>query len=323
MLNEEQNLQELYASISKVMSKISEDYRIVFVDDGSTDGTATVLRDLHRLDDRVAVIRFRKRFGQSAALTAGFRYASGDIIISMDSDLQNSPDDILKLLEKLNEGYDVVCGWRRDRKDSFFSKRVPSAISNWMARRLSGTMIHDFGCTMRAYKRTAVSGVHVYGELHRFLPALIAWKGFKVTEVPVSHHPRRHGKSKYGLRRIFRGLIDLITAYLLERYLSRPMHIFGLFGFVVGITGFALALYLAVLRLFYSIPIGERPLLLLAVLMILMGMQSAVIGLIGEMMTRYQIEAKDKVFYEIEEILFHQGYSEHNRARSREVCDLH
>jgi len=303
VFNEEQNLQELYASVSKTMSKISKDYRIVFVDDGSTDGTAPMLKDLHGLDDHVAVIRLRKRYGQSAALTAGFRHASGDIIISMDGDLQDSPNEIPLLLEKLGEGYDLVCGWRKDRRDPFFSKKLPSLLSNWLARRLSGIPIHDFGCTLRVYRRNVLQGLTIYGELHRFLPALIAWKGYRIAEVEVRHHTRKHGRSKYGVGRIFRGTIDIVTSFLLERYLSRPMHLFGLFGFVVGVTGFVLGLYLVVLKLFFGVPLGERPALLLSVLMIVAGMQSAMIGLIGEMLTRYQVEEESKVFYEIEETL--------------------
>jgi len=301
--NEQDNLSELYNRVSSAMSRLSQDYEIIFVDDGSTDQTRAILRGLHSQDRHVLVVRLRKNAGQSSALAAGFKNVSGEIIISMDADLQNDPSDIPKLLEKLEEGYDVVCGWRRRRDDPYLSKKLPSKVSNLLARRLSGVSIHDFGCTFRAYKRQVVRDLVLYGELHRFVPALAAWKGYTIGEVEVAHLARKHGKSKYGVGRVFRGGLDLVTAFLLERYLSRPMHLFGVFGLVVTLFGFVLLSYLVVLRVLYNVAIGERPLLLLSGLMVLVGLQSAIIGVIGEMLTRYQIEGGGKTFYDVEELL--------------------
>jgi len=299
VFDEEENVEPLYLALKPVLE--GHPYEIIFVDDGSRDRTFERLSEIARKDGRVKLVKFRKNFGQSAALAAGFERATGDLIITTDADLQNDPIDIPKLLSKLDEGYDIVCGWRKHRKDRYFGKRVPSKIFNWLASKSSGLDLHDFGCTLRAYRKDAVKDISLYGELHRYIPALAASKGFKVCEIVVSHHPRRYGRTKYGATRLMKGALDLLAVELVERYLARPMHLFGLLGFLSAAAGGIIAGYLAALRLLYDVPIGERPLLLLAVLLMVFGIQFVVFGLLGEMMTRYQYESGAKRFYEIQQ----------------------
>jgi len=301
--DEEQNISPLYLSLRPVLDKIGDEYEIIFVDDGSRDRTFEELSRTAEKDTHVKVIKFRRNFGQSAALAAGFEHATGDTVITMDGDLQNDAEDIPKLLEKLEEGYDVVCGWRKDRKDHFFRKKVPSKFFNWLASRTSGLNLHDFGCTLRVYRKDVVRNLSVYGELHRYIPALAASKGFKVDEVAVKHNPRRYGRTKYGAGRLMKGLLDLLAIRLLEKYLARPMHLFGMLGFLSTIAGVVIAVYLATLRLVYNVSISDRPLLLLAIVLIISGIQFIVVGLIGEMLTRYQHEYGGKKFYEVEALV--------------------
>jgi len=298
--NEQENIAPLYSSLKPVLNKLSETYEIIFVDDGSNDRTFEKLSRIATNDPHVKVIRFRRNFGQSAALAAGFEYATGEIVLSMDGDLQNSPEDIPRLLDKLGEGYDVVCGWRRKRRDPLFTKKVPSRIFNWLASKISGVKLHDFGCTLRAYKKEVVKGLSIYGEMHRYIPGQAAWSGYVVGEVEVSHQPRKLGSTKYGFRRVAGGSLDLLTSYFLAKYFARPMRLFGTLGVLSIATGVVLGVYLTILRLVYEVPLWDRPLLLLAVLLTVLGVQFVVIGLIGEMLTKYRYESGKK-FFEIKE----------------------
>lgn len=297
--NEENNLQPLYSKLKPALDELKKTYEIVFVDDGSDDTTFQKLFKMASEDPQVKVIRFRRNFGQSAALMAGLDNASGKILISMDGDLQNDPQDIRLLIAKLDEGYDIVCGWRKTRKDSMISKKLPSLFSNWVASKLYGLNIHDFGCTLRVYKKEATKDLLIYGELHRYLPAIIASKGYKIQEVEVTHNPRLFGKTKYDIRRLLKGTLDLLSLYIIERYLTRPMHLFGTLGTLSILGGTFIGAYLSILRLLYGTSISERPLLLLAVLMIIFGAQFLVLGFIGEMLARLRFEVDRESLYDI------------------------
>jgi len=299
LLNEEWNIKPLYSNLKEVLDSIGKSYEIIFVDDGSTDKTPDLLKELHKKDDTVKIIRFRKNFGQSAAIAAGFEYAKGKIIITMDGDMQNDPTDIPSLLAKINEGYDVISGWRRNRKDPL-SKKIPSRISNWFARYLTNVHIHDFGCTLKVYKKEAIEDIELYGEMHRYIPALLAWKGYKVGEIEVSHHPRRHGKPKYGMSRLVKGFMDLITVKFLLSYSTKPLHIFGTVGAFSILLGLFSGAYLSFIRLAYKVPIADRPLLLLSVLLIFVGAQFISMGLLGEIMIRIYYQNQNKSVYSIE-----------------------
>jgi len=221
--NEQENIPELYQSLTRVMGRLNVTYELIFIDDGSTDNTPQILKDLYEKDHRVQVIKLRKNFGQSAALQAGFDYAQGEIIISMDGDLQHDPEDIPLFLSKMEEGYDIVSGWRKKRVDNFFFRKLPSLVANRMMKKLSGVEIHDFGTTFKAYKREVIKSVHLYGELHRFIPALISREGVKITEIPIKNIVRQKGKSKYGLSRVRRVLFDLMTVKFIISFIDRPL----------------------------------------------------------------------------------------------------
>jgi len=321
--NEEDSVLPLYNKLKKVLIDLGK-HEIIFVDDGSTDKTFLRLRECAQIDKQVRIIKFRRNFGQSAALTSGFDHATGDIIITVDADLQNDPKDIPKLLEKLQEGYDTICGWRKHRKDRFLRKKVPSKVFNWFCRKISGQNIHDFGSTLRVYKRQVVKNISVYGELHRFIPVLVAWKGYKVSETEVKHHPRKYGKTKYGGGRLVRGLLDILTVYFLEKYLSRPMHLFGTLGILSIGLGTAIGAYLSILRILFNVPLSDRPLLLLAILMVVFGVQFLTLGLIGEMMTRNRYETGNKKPYDIEVLLnFKHALGSGTFERRKTVLENH
>ncbi|HCF38330.1 MAG TPA: glycosyltransferase, partial [Thermosipho africanus] len=300
--NEEENLLELYGKLKEVLERTGRSYEIIFVDDGSTDRSLEILKSIHEIDRRVKVIRFRKNFGQTAVLSAGFDHAKGKIIVTMDADLQNDPEDIPLLLGKIEEGYDVVSGWRADRKDPI-SKKIPSRISNWLASKLTGLKLHDFGCTLKAYRKEIIKNVRLYGDHHRYIPALASWQGAKIAEVKVRHHPRKHGKSKYGFKRLLRGFLDLIVVKFLVDYSTRPMHFFGILGLLLILGGFILGLSLVIERFLFHISLSDRPLLLLAVLLIIVGLQFLMIGLIGELVIRTYFETHKKPTYVIEEVI--------------------
>lgn len=304
ILNEEENLEELHSKLSETLIKLGREYEIITVDDGSTDGSFEVLKKLHQKDPRLKIIRFRRNFGQTAAMSAGFHHARGDIIITMDSDLQNDPEDIPRLLDKLDEGYDLVSGWRADRKDKFLSRRLPSILANKLIAWMTGVKLHDFGCSLKAYRKEITDDINLYGEMHRFIPALAKWVGAEITEMKVKHHPRIHGKSKYGISRTTRVILDLMTVKFLLTFSTRPIQIFGRLGLGSGVSGFLICLYLSIKKLFFHISLTERmPMLLLGILLILVGIQLISMGLLGEIMVRTYHESQRKPIYTIREII--------------------
>ncbi len=301
--NEQENIERLYRDLKQVLERLGKSYEIVAVDDGSTDGSFEVLRELHRGDDLLKVVRLRRNFGQAAAFAAGFDSAVGEIIVSMDADLQFDPADISKLLDKISEGYDIVSGWRADRQETFMTRRLPSMAANWLISRITGVALHDYGCSLKAYRSEVIRNVRLYGELHRFIPALASSIGVHLAEVPVSHYPRRHGKSKYDLSRTLTVILDLLTVKFLLSYATRPMQVFGLLGMLSLAVGTVIAAYLSFIRLFLGSPIANRPLLLLAILLIFVGVQLVTMGLLGELTTRTYYEAQGKKIYVIREML--------------------
>lgn len=284
VFNEEGNLEELYRRLSDVLadSGVVEDYELLFLDDGSTDESGAIIEDLAQADDRVRQFRFRSNRGKSAALNLGFRRANGDAVVTIDADLQDQPSEIPRLLRKLDE-YDLVSGWKVDRKDPI-SKTLPSRFFNWVTGLVSNVDIHDFNCGLKAYRRELVDVLDLYGEMHRFIPAMAGLLGYRVTELPVQHAPRTWGKSKYGWSRLLKGAYDLLTVVLLYRFGERPMHFFGSVGVGLGGIGFVVLCYLSYLRLVIGEDIGDRPLLLLGILLMLTGIQLISTGLIGELL---------------------------------------
>ncbi|EHJ11860.1 glycosyltransferase family 2 protein, partial [Crocosphaera watsonii] len=266
IFNEVESLPVLIAKIADVLQESKRSYEIIAVDDGSQDGSAELLQKLARSRHDLVAIIFRRNYGQTPAMAAGFQYAKGKIMITLDGDLQNDPADIPKLVAKVEEGYDLVSGWRKNRQDNRLTRLLPSKIANWMIGGVTGVKLHDYGCSLKAYRREVISDMNLYGELHRFLPALAYIEGAKITEIPVRHHARRFGQSKYGLGRTFRVVMDLLTIFFLKKFLTRPMHIFGLGGLILLITGLLLGTYLTFLKLIIGLSIGHRPLLILAVL---------------------------------------------------------
>jgi glycosyltransferase involved in cell wall biosynthesis len=301
--NEGENIPHLVESLEPVMEKLDREYEIIFIDDGSIDNTFDVLKQQQKNNSHIKIIKFRRNFGQTAALSAGFDHAKGNVIITMDADLQNDPEDISRLLEKIDEGYDIVSGWRADRKDPFFSKKLPSKFSNWLARRLTGVNLHDFGCTLKAFRRDVVKNISLYGEMHRYIPALASWMGVSVAEIKVNHRARKYGYSKYGVNRLMRGMLDLITVKFLLSYSTKPLQLFGLPGIISFFIGFVIGVYLLMERFFLSKGIADRPLLLLAVLLIFLGVQFITIGLLGEIIMRTYYEVLNKPIYAISEII--------------------
>jgi glycosyltransferase involved in cell wall biosynthesis len=301
--NEEDSLGSLHQQLSEVLGEHGQTYEILFIDDGSTDASYQVLADLQTGDPHLRVVRLRRNFGQTAAMSAGFRYAAGRIIIPMDADLQNDPADIPRLVAKLEEGYDVVSGWRIDRQDTWLSRKLPSMIANWLIGRVTGVKLHDYGCSMKAYRAELLKNVHLYGEMHRFIPALASWLGARIAEIPVHHHARRFGKTKYGISRTFRVILDLITVKFLLSFSTQPLHVFGFWGGLTLLGGSAICIYLAIVRLFLSQAIAGRPLLLLGVLLVFTGIQFISMGLLAEMLARTYHESQDKPIYAIRDTL--------------------
>jgi glycosyltransferase involved in cell wall biosynthesis len=303
VFNEEKNLPELYEEIKHSCEKLDLSYKIIFVDDGSWDSSFPVLRSIQKEDLKVKVIRLRKNFGQTAALSAGFDYAKGNIIITLDADLQNDPQDFALLIEKIREGYDIVSGWRKKRKDRLFTRRIPSAIANWLISRITHIKLHDFGCTLKAFRKEVIKNINLYGELHRFIPAIASNIGVSIAEVEVNHRPRKHGKSKYTVFRFVKVMLDLLTVKFLLSYSTRPLQIFGAFGLASGVIGGIIGLYLSYQRLILKVGISGRPLLLLAILLIVIGIQFITLGLLAEIMVRTYHESVDKKIYFVREIL--------------------
>ena len=300
--NEEENVPVIYEELKSVLDKINKNYEIIFIDDGSTDKTFEVLEKLHKKNPKVKIIKFRKNFGQSAALQAGFDNCRGEIVISMDSDLQNNPRDIPKLIEKLDEGYDCVCGWRHKREDSF-SKKVLSKIASLMRRPLIGTDLHDFGCTFRVYKKDCVKELELYGEMHRYIPPMLRWKGFRVSEMEVNHRKRLHGKTKYNCKRVMKGFVDMINVWFWQKYSQRPLHIFGGLGLVCSSTGFFVGFLAFYWRLFKGVDLSSTPLPLFAVFMVMIGIQFFISGLMADISIKNYYSSGKRKTYNIEKIL--------------------
>jgi len=288
LYNEEESLEELFSKINDVLSKQKQIFEICFIDDGSTDGSLNTLKELHLKYSEIKILSFRKNYGKSAALSEGFKLAKGDIIITMDADLQDDPAEIPNIIDKINNGYDLVSGWKKKRFDPL-GKTIPSKLFNFITSRLTGIKINDFNCGLKGYRKQVIKEIPVYGSLHRYLPVLAHWKGFRVGEIVVQHHPRKYGETKYGLRRFFDGFFDLFTVLFLTRYRQKPLHLFGFFGLGSLTLGFIISLYLSILW-FMGQGIGNRPLLFLGVLLMIVGMQSFSIGLIGEMITNLKGE---------------------------------
>ncbi len=303
LLNEEKNIPILYDELTQTLRKTGLDYELIFVDDGSTDSSLQILENIQQNDYYLKIISLRKNFGQTAAMSAGFDLAQGDIIIAMDADLQNDPADIPMLLAKINEGADLVTGWRYNRQDPFFSRKLPSKIANRIISFATGVHLHDYGCTLKAFKHEVIKTIKLYGEMHRFIPAIASAMGVTIAEVKVNHRSRRFGTSKYGISRTLRVILDLMTVKFLLNYATRPIHVFGTLGFVSGSLGGLLAIILTIQRQLYGMALSDRPLLLLAVLLIFVGVQFVTIGLVAEMLARTYHESQDKPTYYIRKIV--------------------
>ena len=313
LLNEEENLRPFLAEITAALVDEPLTYEVIFIDDGSMDGSFACLQELHQQDPHVVVIRFRRNHGQTAAFAAGFAHAKGRIIVTMDADRQNDPADIPHLIAKLDEGYDVVNGWRENRQDPFLMRKLPSFLANRLIAQTTGVRLRDRGCSIRAFRQEVVRDLHLYGEMHRFIPEMVNFAGFSMAEVPVNHRARVAGTSKYGISRTFRVILDLMTILFLRRYSDRPMHLFGWLGIISGGLGLSFGVYLSALKLwagiqggiegFRSVQIGERPLLQLAVLLVILGVQFLLMGLLAELIVRTYYEAQNKTVYYIKDIL--------------------
>jgi glycosyltransferase involved in cell wall biosynthesis len=303
VFNEEENVEPLIGEIHSVISSLQKSYEVIAVDDGSRDGTFEILSRLHRSQPALQVVRLKRNFGQTAALAAGLAHAQGEIVVLMDGDGQNDPADIPSLIANIQQGNDLVVGWRVNRQDPFLSRRLPSMIANRLISWTTKVKLHDYGCTLKAMRKDIAKGLKLYGEMHRFIPAIAYERGAQVAEIKVNHRPRLHGRSKYGISRTLRVVLDLLTVKFLSSYSTRPAHVFGPIGVVSGLTGFALALYLTVQKLVYQLEIGNRPLLLLAVLLIFIGFQFVTMGLLGEMLARTYHESQDRPVYVIGEVL--------------------
>lgn len=303
-LNEQENIPPLYMKLTEVMDALGDPYELVFVDDGSRDDSYKLLCEIFEHDRRVNIVRLRRNFGQTAALKAGFDFAQGDVIISMDGDLQHDPDEIPRFLEKIDEGYDLVSGWRYARRDHLLMRRIPSRIANWMMAKLSGVDLHDFGTTFKAYRREIIQEIQLYGELHRFIPALASTTGARIAEVPIENPKRKSGKSNYGIGRTIRVFLDLLMVKFLLDYSTRPMQFFGLLG--IGGTGLGLLLGIGLLadKIYYGTPVMSQhgPLMLLAIALFISGIQFISIGLLGEIMSRTYYESQNKAIYALREV---------------------
>jgi glycosyltransferase involved in cell wall biosynthesis len=311
--NEAENLRPLHAEITATLADLDLGYEVIYVDDGSKDNSFTVMEQLHAEDEHVVAVRFRRNHGQTAAFAAGFDYARGCLIVTLDADRQNDPADIPKLLDKLEEGYDVVNGWRQDRQDAALMRKLPSRIANRLITHFSQVPLHDRGCSLRVFRAQVVRELHLYGELHRFIPEMVNFAGFSMAEVVVNHRPRVAGEAKYGISRTFRVLVDLFTIIFLRRYSDRPMHFFGALGIPLGGLGGLLMLYLVGLKVwnglqggwaaFHATEIGERPLLSLSILLVILGVQFMVMGLLAELLVRTYYETQNKSVYYVQEVI--------------------
>ena len=303
LCDEEPNVARLHHELTAALGAWGRSYELLFIDDGSTDGTFPALQALQAGDPRVRVIAFRRNFGQTAAFAAGFAHARGRVIATSDGDLQNDPRDLPMMVERLDDGYDIVCGWRRERRDPWLTRRVPSNLANWLISRTTGVRLHDYGCSLKVFRCEVVRSLRLYGEMHRFIPAIASEQGVRIAEVEVRHRPRRFGASKYGLSRTMRVVLDLFTVKFLLSYATQPIQIFGPPGLLMGAAGAAITGYLGYVRLFGGQGIGDRPLLLLGILLIFAGMQFLTLGLLAELQARTYHESQGKPIYAVREIL--------------------
>ncbi len=292
--NEEESIPELVSEVRDALTAADLSYELICVDDGSSDRSLEILTEISKDDPTLRICELRRNFGQTAAMQAGFDSAKGRIIVSLDADLQNDPKDIPAMVAKLDEGFDMVAGWRAGRKDTFLNRRLPSIIANWIIGRTTNVRLHDYGCTLKATRRELMQQIDLYGEMHRFIPAIASLAGAKICEVKVNHRARRYGTSKYGIGRTLRVILDLITVLFLQRYLSRPMQVFGLWGLVLSFVGFAVCAYLAFMRIVYDSQLADRPLLTMGVLMLLAGIQLVSLGLVADLLTRTYHEAQHR-----------------------------
>ncbi len=289
LYNEEESVVELSIVLKKVLERIRSNYEVIFVDDGSTDSSFLKIREINHLNNRFKCVKFRRNYGKSAALSAGFQTASGDYVITMDADLQDDPEEIPALISKLNDGYDLVSGWKKIRHDPFV-KKFSSRLFNFVTSKLVGLRLHDYNCGLKAYRKDVVKNIKVYGEMHRYIPAIAYLSGYRVAEIPVTHHPRKFGKTKFGSSRFLNGLLDLMTVLFTTKYIKRPLHLFGLAGMLSFAGGFGILAYLTILKFFDSVPISNRPLFLVGILLAIVGVQFISLGLIAEMITKNSAE---------------------------------
>jgi glycosyltransferase involved in cell wall biosynthesis len=316
--NEADNLVPLQAELRTVLDQLGQQSEVIYVDDGSRDGSFEVLCRLHADDPRVKVVQLSRNFGQTAAMAAGIAHAQGEVVVLMDGDGQNDPAEIPRLLAKMNEGYDLVAGWRANRQDPFWSRRVPSVAANWFIGAITGVRLHDYGCTLKALRGDLARGLRLYGEMHRFIPALAADLGARIVEVPVNHRPRLRGQSKYGLSRVVRVLLDLVTVKFMSSYSTRPIHIFGVFGLLATAVGLLIVGWLGFERLFFDVRLAGRPLVWLGILLTIMGIQFVTMGLLGELLVRTYHESQGKPVYRVATVVGADGRtanSEHNSVR--------
>ncbi len=299
--NEEENVPALYNKVCEALESSGLEYELILVDDGSSDGSLSALKVIATRDSKVKVVSFRRNFGQTAAMAAGFNAACGRVVVPMDGDLQNDPRDIPRLLAKIEEGYDVVSGWRKDRQDTFINRKLPSVIANSLISHMTGVYLHDYGCTLKAYRREVLDGINLYGEMHRFVPALASQVGAKVAELPVNHFPRLYGKSKYGISRTMRVILDLMTVKFLLAYSTKPIQLFGKWGVYTLGAGFVSGAATLYMKLFEQMSMNRNPLLILTAFLLFMGVQFIVLGLLGELNARTYYEAQSKPIYVVKE----------------------
>lgn len=301
--NEEESLPLLYENLVSTLATIDYDYEIIYVDDGSYDTSFALLQQLAQQDTQVKVIKFTRNYGQTAALAAGIDHAQKEAVIFLDADLQNDPSDIPMMLAKLNEGYDVVSGWRKQRQDRWLTRILPSQMANWIISKVTKVYLHDYGCTLKIYRREVLQGYRLYGEMHRFLPAYAAQVGARIVEVPVKHHPRRHGQSKYGLERTVKVILDLFTVKFLNSYAQKPIHVFGGVGIALVFVSCLLVFYLLLEKTFWGTSLIRNPLLFMSVMFMIIGVQSIFMGLLGELVVRTYYESQDKPTYHVHQRL--------------------
>lgn len=303
VFNERDNLRRLHGEIVDALERLGRSYEILYVDDGSIDGSRDVLRRIHAEDPSVRVLVFRRNFGQTAAMAAGFSHTRGEIVVTLDGDLQNDPADIPMMVAKLEEGFDLVTGWRRKRHDDLLARRIPSVVANWMIRAITRVRVHDYGCMLKVFRGELARGLRLYGEMHRFIPAIAADMGARIAEVEVNHRPRVSGVSKYGISRVTRVVLDLLTVKFLSVYGTRPIHVFGSLGVVLGAIGGGVLAWLGAQRILFGTPLASRPIVLLAILFVVTGSQFVTLGLLGEMLARTYHESQGKPIFVVAEDL--------------------